>query len=198
MAAPFGFRNGLPQWSRQRDSYQRLTPDASGNAAAHPPSTAGKSGVRSWTTAFAWTNSHPCRGQGSELKIELPDGALDAGDVQNLVMRFHGQFASVYGRSNPRIPVEALNWQVRASGPRPEVTGHMTTQPQAQVPHRERRAFFPESAGYVGCPVVARADLAPGTRLDGPLLVEERESTTVVLPGCILEVREDHNLFIEV
>ena len=44
------------------------------------------------------------------------------------------------------------------------------------------------------CPVYDRYALAAGTRLRGPAIVEERESTTVVPPGTQLVVDDDLNL----
>ncbi|MFD2353655.1 hypothetical protein ACFSTC_36960 [Nonomuraea ferruginea] len=41
-----------------------------------------------------------------------------------------------------------------------------------------------------------RGALAPGTVLRGPAIVEEREATTVVVPGTTLRVDDDLNLVI--
>ena len=40
--------------------------------------------------------------------------------------------------------------------------------------------------------------MAPDTRIDGPAIVEERESTTVVGPGATARVADDGSLIIEV
>ena len=40
----------------------------------------------------------------------------------------------------------------------------------------------------MSCPVYRRAALAVGTRLDGPALVEEPSSTTLLQPGDALDV----------
>jgi N-methylhydantoinase A/oxoprolinase/acetone carboxylase beta subunit len=38
--------------------------------------------------------------------------------------------------------------------------------------------------------------LAPGTEFDGPAIVEERESTTVVGPGARVEIDAARNLLV--
>jgi N-methylhydantoinase A/oxoprolinase/acetone carboxylase beta subunit len=46
--------------------------------------------------------------------------------------------------------------------------------------------------------VVNRYALEKGHRIQGPALVEERESTTVVLPGDVVTITEAGNLMIEI
>jgi len=49
---------------------------------------------------------------------------------------------------------------------------------------KRRPAYFAEAAGYVDTPVYDRYRLTSGARLEGPAIVEERESTTVIGPGA--------------
>jgi N-methylhydantoinase A len=60
----------------------------------------------------------------------------------------------------------------------------------------ERPAYFPEASAYVNCPVYDRYQLAPGTVLSGPAIIEERESTVVVGPGAGVEVDVHRNVVI--
>ncbi len=47
-----------------------------------------------------------------------------------------------------------------------------------------RPAYFPELGGFVETPVFRRAELLPGARIEGPAVVEEDESTVVVVPDA--------------
>jgi N-methylhydantoinase A len=58
-------------------------------------------------------------------------------------------------------------------------------------------AYFP-ATGWTPTPVVDRAALAPGARHDGPLIVEETASTTVIGPGDALAVDEHGNLIVTI
>jgi N-methylhydantoinase A len=62
---------------------------------------------------------------------------------------------------------------------------------------KRRPAYFAETAGYVDTPVYDRYRLTPGTRLDGPAIIEERESTTVIGPGAHVVVDERLTLIAE-
>jgi N-methylhydantoinase A len=51
------------------------------------------------------------------------------------------------------------------------------------IPSESRAAYFPETDGFVETPVFSRYDLAPHQLVEGPAIIEERESTTVIPPG---------------
>ena len=53
---------------------------------------------------------------------------------------------------------------------------------------------FDRGAEPVRAPVYSRAGLSPGARLDGPAVVEERETTTVIRPGWTAEVAPDGSI----
>ena len=91
--------------------------------------------------------------------------------------------ANVDGLDPSRYPVEALNRAIAdaRSGNRKAM----------------RRAYFPEARGYADTPVYDRYELAAGTILTGPAIVEERESTTVLPPGVTATVDEYANLIAE-
>jgi N-methylhydantoinase A len=60
-----------------------------------------------------------------------------------------------------------------------------------------RPAYFPETRGFVDCPVYDRYALRPGDAITGPAVVEERESTTVVCPGDAMHVDDRLNLVLD-
>jgi N-methylhydantoinase A len=51
------------------------------------------------------------------------------------------------------------------------------------TPSGRRRVFDPGSGEYHEATVFQRADLQPGARIDGPALIVEDETTTVVAPA---------------
>ena len=99
-------------------------------------------------------------------------------------------------------PIQAINWRVLVSGPRPRVhLGEAPADPAAsaaQALRGHRRAYFPEREGFVDAAVYDRYRLRPGARLSGPAIVEEREATTVVAPNDALLVDGHHNLILTV
>ena len=120
-------------------------------------------------------------GQGHELRVDVPPGGVGA-----LAEEFVRLYREVYGHEGPAVPVEALNWRVLSSGPRPELRLSPRSAPNGARKKGEREAYFP--GGRRAVPVFDRYALEPGTRIDGPAILEERESTLVVPPGRSAEV----------
>ena len=61
---------------------------------------------------------------------------------------------------------------------------------------KSRQVHFDAAGGFVETPVYDRARLGAGHRFDGPAIVEEMDSTTLVLPGYGVEVDRYGNLLI--
>jgi len=59
-----------------------------------------------------------------------------------------------------------------------------------------RPVYFAESDGYVDCPIYDRGRLATGHILNGPAIVVELDSTTVIHPGYQAEVDKFGNLIL--
>jgi N-methylhydantoinase A len=126
-------------------------------------------------------------GQGHEVRVLLPPGELR--ETEALVERFEHEYERLYGRRGPDVPVEAINWRVVSSGPRPELElAAVALEETSRPPQGARLAYFATLGGFVETPVYDRYALRPGTRFEGPAIVEERESTLVVGPGQQVEV----------
>ncbi|MCE7989590.1 MAG: hydantoinase/oxoprolinase family protein [Caldilinea sp. CFX5] len=138
-------------------------------------------------------------GQGHEIRVELPAGALREQDVPALLAAFEARYRELYSRLGPPVPVEVINWRVTAAGPKPDVQLQLTTgaarSPQ-QAQKGARLAYFPETGGYTATPVYDRYQLTPGVTFAGPAIIEERESTLIVGPGAACRVDEEWNLIV--
>ena len=60
-----------------------------------------------------------------------------------------------------------------------------------------RPAYFAEAGEFIETPVYDRYRLAPGATVEGPAIVEERESTAVIGPGGHVRVDESLMLHVE-
>ena len=60
-----------------------------------------------------------------------------------------------------------------------------------------REVWMPEANGFVECPVYTREGLKPGNRIDGPAIVEQMDTTTVILPDMQATVDGYLNLILE-
>jgi len=142
-------------------------------------------------------------GQGHEVEVAVPEGALDASSLAAITTSFEAAYRALYSRVPMGVPIEALNWRVVVSGPVPDITvsgakpGAPASGAAKPIPKATRKAYFPEARGYVDTPVYDRYALTPGSRFTGPAIIEERESTTVVAPGARVSVDARLTLILE-
>ena len=137
-------------------------------------------------------------GQGYELTVPVPPGALDAAALGRIRAAFDEIYAARYGYASPSEPVETVTWKLAAVGGAPRVAlAKASAQARDGGLKGRRRAWFPETRGWTDCAIYDRYALAPGARLEGPAIVEERESTSVLPPGTSATVDEYANLIVE-
>ena len=106
---------------------------------------------------------------------------------------------AILRQQRPNAPLEIINWRVEARGPEPDLPSGYSLQGGNGVSAARkgtRRAYFPPD-GYRDIPVYDRYGLTPGTEIEGPALVEERESTCLITPGHRAWVDASHNLIAE-
>jgi N-methylhydantoinase A len=139
-------------------------------------------------------------GQGYEVGVGLPLGTLGLEDLSRLRADFDRAYAARYGYASPAEDVEVVNWRLSAIGAGPGlVLPRYADGGSLDAALKGRRAaYFPEKGGYVDTPVYDRYRLSPGVELYGPAIVEERESTTVLPPGCGGRVDDVGSLLVEV
>jgi N-methylhydantoinase A len=130
-------------------------------------------------------------GQGYEIRVPVE------GDAGALLAAFDRVYRSLYERPGPHVPVEAVNWRVVSSGPRPGLRLAREAVDGGGSHKGTRPVWFREAGGYAETAVHDRYAMAPGGSLDGPLIVEEHESTFVVPPGASCRVEPDGSLVVE-
>ena len=129
-------------------------------------------------------------GQGHEVSVRLLNGVLGEQHVPQITAEFEETYRSLYGRKGPDVALEIINWRVVASGPPPETRLQLprSISEHSKARKGQRPAYFPESGGFVETAVYDRYAFEPGTKFDGPAIVEERESTLILGPrGAVRE-----------
>ncbi|MEU3625915.1 methylhydantoinase [Amycolatopsis coloradensis] len=134
-------------------------------------------------------------GQGYEIRVPVEPGKWP----ESLVDAFTETYRTLYRRTGPDVAVEVLNWRVVSSGPVPAVTLRLAAATaEGDARKGSRPAYFPAEGGFVDTAVFDRYRLVPGDRVEGPAIVEERESTVVIPPGARCVVGEDAGLVVTV
>ena len=112
-------------------------------------------------------------GQGHEIRVGLPSGR----DPALLRIAFETEYRRLYNRLGPpRVEVEVTAWRVRSAGPSPALRLSILGG-SGDALKGSRPAYVPEVGAMTEVPVYDRYKLVPGTLLEGPAIIEEREST---------------------
>ncbi len=137
-------------------------------------------------------------GQNYGVEVLLPRAGeeLDEEGLAEVYRRFAAQHEALYGYSLPHEIVEFVNFNVIALGQTHKSTLPKLTKTGTATPVGSRQVYFAEAGGFVACPIYWRDDLAPGNTFDGPGVVEEDFSLTLLLPGQRLMVDDWGNLVI--
>jgi N-methylhydantoinase A len=131
------------------------------------------------------------RGQEHGVEVELPEPAIDQAALHE---RFHAAHERRYTFALPGEAVEvvALRLGVARAIARPQAAVLAEARP-VRVSMRSVDLTGTQAVDYA---VVQRAELGAGFRAEGPVLVREPSSTTVVPPGHDLEVDALGNLIV--
>jgi N-methylhydantoinase A len=136
------------------------------------------------------------RGQGHEITVSLPVRAFTADDRRHLTELFEAAYRRLYSRAIPGVDIEILSWVVSVSAPAEgELASAAALKPSEPKPRSRRQVFEPMSGEFIDVPIYWRADLAPGAAVDGPAVIAEDETSTVV--SSIFQARIDQFGYIE-
>ncbi len=122
-------------------------------------------------------------GQAYELTLPIAAGRPD---LARIAADFGAEHHRTYGHASADAAIDIVNLKLtaRATG-----NGEVSYDPLAgltseRAGERTRRAYFGPADGALDVPVVTRAALLDSPPREGPLVVEEYDSTCVVPPGC--------------
>ena len=125
-------------------------------------------------------------GQNYEEEIPLSDGPLDEESFPRLLEDFHVHYESIYGYRLEQEVVELVQFTVTTRGATSKPTLPAAPVGTPGEPVGTRQAWF--DGGMTDCAVYRREDLVAGQEIDGPAILEELDSTTLIDPGNTLTV----------
>ena len=136
-------------------------------------------------------------GQVSDLTVPFPPGPVNRASLTSVAQDFDLEHEQSFGYStdagyqlvNVRVIARGLSEQSRM----PERFDLAAGSGGAQT---SRNVYFGPNRGWADTPVVSRGSLA-GQSVNGPLIIEEYDSTTVVPPGWTAAVDEASNIILE-
>jgi N-methylhydantoinase A len=140
-------------------------------------------------------------GQSYELEVQFPERGvkITRDTINEVVKRFHDTHQRVYQHSLPERPVELVALRVvywQEPEPRTRLNPIRDGLDRKAIPEGHKPAYFDEYSTFVKTPVYLRSNLTYGQILEGPAIVEQLDSTTVVYPGQKAAIDKWGNLII--
>ncbi len=136
-------------------------------------------------------------GQSFELTVPAPEGEFDERWLEALADRFHSAHEQAYGFRVDNEPVELVNLrstavgEIRKPGMRPL---NRSTASLNDALKSNRPVYFDADSNFLDTPVYDRVALPSKAEFDGPAIIEEKDSTTMVPPGWHVSIDRFGNL----
>lgn len=157
------------------------------------------------TGKFRLTRSCDMRfvGQGYEISVPLPHRVYQENDLEELRESFFHAYAATYGDRafDRKSAIAGVHWRVNAIIERQAFKFSEVTEGAgggAKALKGRRPVYFPETNGFQDCAIYDRYAFSAGDRVNGPAVVEERESTIVLIPGSYADVGRHGNLVVTI
>jgi len=137
------------------------------------------------------TRQVDCRyaGQGYELRSDAPKGSVNTDYLEAIRLGFDAAHLRQYGKNFPEKPIQIVNIRIQGRGrtvPLQAITFVTADNPDADVAKTGSRiANYLKDGELVALqtPCYDRTKLQPGHHLNGPAIVDQMDSTTVIPPG---------------
>ncbi|MBM3482803.1 MAG: hydantoinase/oxoprolinase family protein [Alphaproteobacteria bacterium] len=139
--------------------------------------------------------------QNWELEVPLRKGRVETkAELDVLVEDFHNVHDRMFAVRDPYNPVECTNWKARLTaylGHRAPPSLRSAAVGSSGAP-RSRTAYFGETrAAAMSTQVLAGGEIAAGTVIKGPAIIEEPTTTLVVYPGMSARVTARGDYLVE-
>jgi N-methylhydantoinase A len=144
--------------------------------------------------------SADCRYVGQGYELSVPMQGLTMRALRRVAPDFNRLHAAAYDHANPEEPVEVVTVRLSSFGalPRPGPAasgrGSRTISPDAVA--GDRRVLLPGERRARRATVYRRELLRAGNRLAGPAIVEQMDSTTLILSGQLARVDAEGNVWV--
>jgi len=132
-------------------------------------------------------------GQGHNVSVNLPWRPVNAAMAPALIREFERSYRQFYGHLVPGAAPQVITWRLTG---RSVVKNHRFAWGDARVSAKpvmrgKRSIYLPLRKKFQPVPVYDRYSLKPGTKIAGPLILEERESTLVVPVAAGVKILPD-------
>ena len=160
-----------------------------------------EAGVQMQRTTTQLTAFMRYAGQGWEIPVSIPHKTFVPGDEKAIFDAFEEAYRTLFGRTIDGLAPEITNWSLIVASvlPPPQATQRLNGTSAPQI-SRTRQMFDAAQRTSVEAQEVARSAMTPGQSVDGPAVIVETETSTIVTSafrvigqtdGSLLLIRKD-------
>ncbi|OLS33863.1 hydantoinase/oxoprolinase family protein [Bacillus sp. MRMR6] len=122
------------------------------------------------------------KGQSYELTVSIGNHELNQGQINQTVKEFHKQYQKLYGYSQEENPLEVVNLRLIAIGHVENIDFSYVQQQKGVMPQpiQRRKVYF--HGEFIESNIYNRNSFTEGSRIHGPAVIEQLDSTIVVYP----------------
>ena len=124
-------------------------------------------------------------GQNFELSVTVAPRAVSTATLASVRDSFNATHKRLYGYDLPGKEIELITFRIKAllPVPKPGLAQVFGAAPgTSSGPRKTRNAFFSTIQKFVECTVYERIEFTDGTQVQGPAIVEQMDTTTVIPP----------------
>jgi N-methylhydantoinase A/oxoprolinase/acetone carboxylase beta subunit len=136
-------------------------------------------------------------GQGYELSISFPLTEIDENALRIIKQKFNKAHEDAFGYCLPEAEISIVNIGVTSIGkmPRPELIERVSEKGDGTQAFKSKRTVFLDG-DYREVNIIDRYKLKSGDAFEGPCIVEQDDTTTLIWQGQLCEVDKYGNLII--
>lgn len=155
-----------------------------------------KAGIKQKNASTSIVADMRYTGQGHEITVPIPSGKLSNQSIATIEANFKAEYLLRYGRDIDNIPIETVTWRVLVSGPSPElIPNQAIVGKHTKALKGTRKVYWGKN--YEETPVYDRYSIPLNKKINGPCIIEEFESTTVVGHQSTVMIDNFKNIIID-
>ncbi|MCI8511872.1 MAG: hydantoinase/oxoprolinase family protein [Lachnospiraceae bacterium] len=156
-----------------------------------------KEGIAADSRAFTWALDMRYDRQNYEITVSLEGTSLSEEILKKAIGDFHMAHERAYGYRNDGARVKIVSFRVSAIGiiEKPQLKEYPAgPNVEAPKPFAKRNVLFVGQKDFIETGIYNRNDFVPGTRLSGPAVIEQMDTTIVIPPRWSVETDGFMNL----
>lgn len=125
--------------------------------------------------------------QNYEIPINISTGNLNSEILNELKDKFHDEHFKLYGYMDKNKDIQMVNYRVGVIGiiDKPDIKRLPIEDTSLPKEMEKRQVRFEESDKYIETNVYNRDQLPVGCKINGPAIVEQMDSTSIIPPGWV-------------